>query len=356
MTVRPLALPRLSRSAAAAARLRAAPRAPLRLLGGPLQLCLADDTAPAPWGTGHVCVSVRWGQDRLEVRCPESLPERILKTLGPDLDVAAVPPDLGGLLLDAGLLTALMAFERASGREVAILAMERDRSLTPPVGLALRLTDGDMHWPLLLSEAKPDGHTPSPIACILDLWPVAPAAMSRFPWPAVLRLGATRLPMEVVASLRPGDAVRLQTSIRSASMSRTSIGGDAMLVVAEAWTAPARQEPTGWTLSAAPRPAHHLGTREWTMTDNGSAGGDETDGRSLGDPDEVTVRLSFEVGRLDVTFGDLRRLGPGSVLELGRGIAELVRISANGRIIGHGELVEVEGAAAVRIVRFFDHG
>ena len=72
--------------------------------------------------------------------------------------------------------------------------------------------------------------------------------------------------------------------------------------------------------------------------------------------DETPVLLSFDVGRLDIPLGDLRRLGPGSVLTPVRGTEEVVRISAHGQLLGYGELVEIEGAVAVRIVRLFDHG
>ena len=74
------------------------------------------------------------------------------------------------------------------------------------------------------------------------------------------------------------------------------------------------------------------------------------------DPDDIPVALSFEVGRLTMPLGQLRRLGPGSVIELHRSRQELVEIAAHGRSIGQGELVEIEGAVGVRIVRLFDHG
>jgi flagellar motor switch/type III secretory pathway protein FliN len=57
-----------------------------------------------------------------------------------------------------------------------------------------------------------------------------------------------------------------------------------------------------------------------------------------------------------MTVAELRLLGPGSVLELGRSISELVRISAQGQTIGQGRLVDVDGAAGVQVVRMFDHG
>ena len=82
----------------------------------------------------------------------------------------------------------------------------------------------------------------------------------------------------------------------------------------------------------------------------------QADAESAADLDDVPVTLTFEVGRLSVQLGQLRRYGPGSVVELGRSRQELVEIAAGGRPIGQGELVEIEGAVGVRIVRLFDHG
>jgi type III secretion protein Q len=79
-------------------------------------------------------------------------------------------------------------------------------------------------------------------------------------------------------------------------------------------------------------------------------------GRAIGDPDEIPVRITFDIGRIEIPLGELRRLGAGAVVELDRDIDQLVRISANGRPIGDGVLIDVEGRAGVRIVRLFDHG
>ena len=60
-------------------------------------------------------------------------------------------------------------------------------------------------------------------------------------------------------------------------------------------------------------------------------------------------------GDLEITLAELRRLGPGSVMELPRSITEPVRISAQGRPVGQGELVDIEGMVGVKIVRLFDY-
>ena len=81
------------------------------------------------------------------------------------------------------------------------------------------------------------------------------------------------------------------------------------------------------------------------------------DGDGFGEAaDDIPVTLVFEAGRRELTLGELRRLAPGAVLDLGRGASEPIDIRANGRRIGSGELVEIDGALAVRVLRIFANG
>jgi type III secretion protein Q len=346
MSPRRLVLPRLSRAEAAAARARSAPRAALTVLMGPFRLFL-DDGGTGDFGPDQVRVSFLWGADRLELRCPAALPQEILRVLEPGLDTASLPSDLAGLLLEGALLPALMGWERASGRDVVVLSMEKDASMPSKEGLRLMLEDGAKRWRLhLCADDVGHGGAHSALTALIDLWPVAPRPMARFVLPALLRLGTTWLPVAALGSLRPDDAILLETH---------SGHGNGMLVIAETWISAARTDAGLWRVVETPRGARNSGRTEWTMEiDRPSAEGPGAE--LIADPDELPVQLAFEVGRLEIMLGDLRKLGPGSVLELSRSRDELVRVTAQGRLIGHGELVEVEGAVAVRMVQLFDYG
>ncbi|MFM0305098.1 type III secretion system cytoplasmic ring protein SctQ [Paraburkholderia sediminicola] len=65
--------------------------------------------------------------------------------------------------------------------------------------------------------------------------------------------------------------------------------------------------------------------------------------------DQVPVTLHFDLGRCDMTLAQLRTLAPGSVLELGRAPGRAVAIRTDGLLVGHGELVEVDGLLGVAI-------
>jgi flagellar motor switch protein FliN/FliY len=64
---------------------------------------------------------------------------------------------------------------------------------------------------------------------------------------------------------------------------------------------------------------------------------------------DVRLTLSVEVGRVQMPVREVMELGPGSIVELQRAAGEPVEIYANGRCIGHGEIVVVGDQFGVRI-------
>lgn len=68
--------------------------------------------------------------------------------------------------------------------------------------------------------------------------------------------------------------------------------------------------------------------------------------------DDIPIRLSFDVGEREITLGDLRSIQPGYVFNLGRDPRGVVNIRANGRLVGEGELVDIEGRLGVSVLRF----
>ncbi len=68
------------------------------------------------------------------------------------------------------------------------------------------------------------------------------------------------------------------------------------------------------------------------------------------DLDDLPVRLVFEVGRVELSLGELQRLAPGALVPLGRPLDEPLDIMANGRRLGRGTLVQIGESLGVRIV------
>ena len=53
---------------------------------------------------------------------------------------------------------------------------------------------------------------------------------------------------------------------------------------------------------------------------------------------------------MEMALGDLRRIAPGYVFELQQPVDRHVEVRANGKVIGRGELVEVDGRVGVRLL------
>lgn len=65
---------------------------------------------------------------------------------------------------------------------------------------------------------------------------------------------------------------------------------------------------------------------------------------------DANVEIEAVVGRATLTFSELSRLRPGQIFTADRNIGDPVEIVANGAVVAHGELVDVEGRLGVRIL------
>ncbi len=79
-------------------------------------------------------------------------------------------------------------------------------------------------------------------------------------------------------------------------------------------------------------------------------GGDTPSAEAAGLLDDVTVAMVVELGRVMVSAADVMGLRPGQVIELSRSPGEPVDLVVDGKRIGKGELVEIDGELGVRIL------
>lgn len=69
---------------------------------------------------------------------------------------------------------------------------------------------------------------------------------------------------------------------------------------------------------------------------------------------ELPVQLTCELGRITLSAREVLELRPGSVLPVGRPLAGPVDLTAGGRVIARGELVDVEGEIGIRLTEVLD--
>jgi flagellar motor switch/type III secretory pathway protein FliN len=121
----------------------------------------------------------------------------------------------------------------------------------------------------------------------------------------------------------------------------------AIAVIADHLVIPVELSPAGIVVTA--RPLRRRGSSwEWSMGNPTEFSGPT--GLQDSDLDDLPVRLVFEVGRVELSLGELQRLAPGALVPLARPLDEPIDIMANGRRLGRGTLVRIGESLGVRIV------
>ena len=82
--------------------------------------------------------------------------------------------------------------------------------------------------------------------------------------------------------------------------------------------------------------------------------GHPVEGTTLGDNLDtvldVPITLSLEVGRTQLSVGDLLRLSQGSVVELNRPASEPLDVMVNGTLVARGEIVMINDSFGIRLM------
>jgi type III secretion protein Q len=157
-----------------------------------------------------------------------------------------------------------------------------------------------------------------------------------------IRRGYAVLPLQDIRNLSTGDAIVIDAAA----------GETVLAVTGERYLAACRRCEVGVTLAepllSRPRgPTRHFMTNE--TIDQELEGMPEPS--SIAD---MPIKLVFDAGRFELPLGELEAIGEGHVFPLERAMSEAVEIVAQGRIIGRGEIVTVDGLTAVRVTALHD--
>src|SRR5262249_28325517 len=66
----------------------------------------------------------------------------------------------------------------------------------------------------------------------------------------------------------------------------------------------------------------------------------------------LPVSMHVIVAEKEMTLAEANGLVPGTIIELQRDKSNVVQLALNGRIVGHGELVDIDGKLGVRIAKW----
>ena len=324
-------------------------RRPLRVESAGLIITLATkwpaSAPPITDGDQYSVLVLIDGRDG-EIVLPTAVIDALLRSVDPSLTIAAsLPPEHAALALELAIADVLDAIEGAVGCRVSLVAVwPFNRAPKPVLQPALDFTlDMD-------GLATAAGLIALPSADIIRLMRYVdccaaedPAAADDVALTIRLRLAAARPTTGALRNLSRGDVLLPEDVCLGQP--------DAVAVIGDHLIAPVTLEADGFRLLA--RPIAGRGSAwEWSM--DRSSDGLQPELLDDTDLDGVPVRVQFEIGRVELPLGEVRRLGSGSLVPLARAPDRSVDILAHGKRIGLGSLVKIGDSLGVRIIRMFD--
>lgn len=266
-----------------------------------------------------------------------------------------VDAELAAMWLEAAWLAWLEPLETTLGVDIRV--HPADPKMHPASSISLILAfelDGTVH-PLRIDLATTTAKRLLPL--FDQHLPAQRATASGVMVTLDLTAGTQTLTLGEWRSLCPGDVVMLESfasngapdaavlSIADRLECRVSLGTDSVRLEGPL------MPPTASRVS---NPSFEEGPMSEPPVDNdqpSSAAPDPQGGVDNPGLDALPVRLTCELGKLEMSLGELRELGQGSVLPLERRPEQAVDLIVNGRRMGHGRLVAIGDGIGVQIER-----
>jgi type III secretion protein Q len=247
-----------------------------------------------------------------------------------------------GMLLELVLLEPLRMLEAQLRMEIRILErIERIDQVHGLIAVDFRLRGlpvGDVVIGLFLDHQIAGG-----VARALDAFAVSNPGTEQVPVPVRIHVGGADLTLRELRGLRPGDIILCELDAGRKDGAIATVGGRLY--------AHAERTEAGLRLASELIDARTNPEGDWFMQQPSNPFHDPAvNGSSL---EQLTVRLVFELGRVDVSLAELRRFAPGYVLSLAPANENTVDILANGRKVGRGALVKIGDSIGVCIERIF---
>jgi type III secretion system YscQ/HrcQ family protein len=257
----------------------------------------------------------------------------------PDGLLDQLPENLAISIIESALAPLLQQAEAALGLKIAVQATSADPHSTlynMPLGFDIEVLNQE------------DGHVQQAIAGLLMLDPHlymhVQERLRHWPsennpdWeehytPLWLEISRIVFTMQEINQLQPSDLILLEdTRFEDEGLLRLSLDSG---YYCEA------------TLNTTKPSTLTINTEWMPMTDNEQK-------QNIEHISQIPVQLSFDVGEKTLSFNEVRQLRPGYILELGKSLPEIIQIRSQNRLIGTGELVEINGRIGVRILNLFN--
>jgi type III secretion protein Q len=321
----------------------------------PLQIQISGRSATiqAAWPPADAIANAEFHSVRLSIDWREgllvvfaALTEALLSDINASLSIAALTPADAALVLELAIEDALGRIETMSGCRIELLSLAPG-AMVPGVPLVALTISLDVQG-MGVSDgllALPPGDAVA-LAGLLDAAAGADGGtIEDLPMPISVRVAVASPTVGDLACLRRGDILLVDEGCDGSA--------SAVAVIAEHLVAPVELTAPGIRLSS--RPVSGRGSAwEWSMERPTDSAG--SPGLYDAELDDLPVRVLFEIGRIELSLSELRRLDVGAMLTLARGVDGAVEIVASGKRIGRGTVIKIGESLGVRVTRLFDHG
>lgn len=290
-----------------------------------LELCIAS-TDTLPTYALHLEVNgqpyqMLIGDTIVDHLLPKNLDHHALKALPDDLQLAVITHSMASVLHP--LSTHL-------GISYSVQGLEPSHTTNTPstMGINVKLNGINSRIELQLNEL------------LLSILSVIPThhmpVLPDIPFWATLEMGHTQLPSPELKHLETGDIVFFDKHVKSREVILRI--NDHIAYLGESSDTQVRILQRYWSMD------------EYEMDEHDTEDHDHA-GVDLGD---LSVTLMFEVGQQKLTLAELQGIQPGYIFELDHPVQQPVNIRANGKLIGHCELVQIENRLGARITHLHD--
>ncbi|GGE35946.1 putative translocation protein Y4yK [Agaricicola taiwanensis] len=257
-----------------------------------------------------------------------------------DEQLASHPTAHAALALETLFASSLDALEEKAGRPILLTSVLKDIPDEEAV-----IVDFNVDIEHLGSSRGSIGLSTAGarlLATMIDGQPTSRHGGSDLYFPVAVCLAASRLSVDELTALQAGDVILVE-NIAESSAKPLVVVGDHLIF-------PASFGPRGLKIEGAATRARGSAL-EWCMEQQPeSSSQNASDKTEIGD---LPVKVTFEIGRLELTLAEVQRLGSGSVLPLGKPVDQAVDIVANGRKIGRGSIVSIGDSIGVEVTRIF---
>lgn len=129
-------------------------------------------------------------------------------------------------------------------------------------------------------------------------------------------------------------------------------GSRSCCLIGDRMAAPVSPVDGGWRMDDHFLP---LTGSEWDFDMATEHAMDNSDDDRVANLADIPVTLVFEAGRIALPLAEIQRLDTGSLIPLDAPVDSGVAIFANGKRVGHGELIKLGEELGIRIVNIFDN-